>query len=287
MKKLMVIAAVIAAAACPAVAGEKAADVRLRIPFADSGSQIVGDVEAVLAAHQLSDAQVAAIDNAKLDYTAAREKLLADFSAKFTEAVGAPDEVFATVDDPASPKNDRILLKAKIDKFASSEGAGFRSSIVMLEGGLKREISRSLGRDEAVFKSELARRLGLKATPLGAYIVKVQDSVPRLKLSDDEQRKFANLLDGLKLKQEKLMKDYTDKFTQMVGTADEMAKIRKSGKLEDVAELDKRIADVRTALTADLQQNSERAMKEFEASIGQLLNAEQVDAFRKATKPGP
>ena len=284
MKKLMVFAAVFAAM-CPVLAGEKAADVVPRIPFADSGSQTVGDVEAALAAHQLTDAQVQAIDKAKLDFTAGREQLLVGFVAKFTEAVGAPDEVFATLDNPASPENDRIMLKAKIGKFASSEGARFRSSIVLLEGALKREISRTLGRDEAVFKAELARRQGLRATPLGAYIVKAQDAAKRLKLGDDEQKRLANLLDGLKQKQEKLMKDYIDKFTEMAGSADDMTKIRKNGKLEEVAELDKRIADVRAALTADLQRNSEQAIAEFENSLGQALGEKLADTFKAATRP--
>jgi len=282
MKNLMALALAFVAA-CPALAGEKTADVDFvrRIPFADSGSLIVGDVEAVLASHKLTDAQAQAIDKAKLDFRSAREKLLADFLAKFTEAVGVPGDVFAKLDDAATAEDERILLKARIDKFASSEGAKFRSSIVLLEGVLKREISRSLGREEAIFKGELARRQGMRATPLGAYIVKAQDAANSLKLTGDDQKRLANLLDGLKQKQEKLMKDYVGRFAEMAGTADDMAKVRKGGKPEEVAELDKRIADVRTTLAEDLNRSSEQAIAEFETSIGQVLNAEQMDAFKK------
>ena len=259
-----------------------AADVAARIPFADTGSQIVSDVEAVLAAFTLSDDQVQKIAQAKQEFTDTRSQLIADLTSKFTQAVGKPEDVFAKLDDAKAPNDDKLALRAKTDKFASAEGSGFRSSVMLIEGALRRDIGRALAKDEDAFKVALNKRQALKDTPLGAYIVKVQDGLPALKLSARQQQKMAPLLDALKAAQEQSLKDYVSTFTQKLGGGVE--KIRKSGTPEEKAGLDKKTADVRAELFAALQQKARQAITEFEAAAKTILTADQQAALAKLAK---
>ena len=249
-----------------------------QIPFSETGSQIITDVEAVLAGFTLSDDQAQKVEQAKQEFSETRGKLLAELTGKFTKDVGKPEDVFAKLADANFPNDEKLALKARIDKFASAEGAGFRSSIALLEGALRRGISRELKRDEDKFKVELTRRQALRETPLGAYIVKIQDGLPSLKLSAEQQQKVQPLLDSLKAGQEQSMKDYVDTFTRELGGDAE--KIRKSGTPEEKAGLDEKITVIRAKLQEDLQKKAAVAIQEFGRAAKGILSAEQQAALR-------
>ena len=263
---------------CLAGAGEQP-----RIPFAHSGSQLVADVDAVVAMLKPAPDLMESIRNAEADFTVARDKLLADLVEKFTAEVGKPEEVFAKLDDEKVSKDDKLALNAKIQRFAANNGQGYRSSVLLLEATAKREIGRALGKDETRFRTELNRRQALKSSMLGTYIIKLENAAA-LKLDAGQQKRFDALCAGLKASHEKLLNGYTTSFTEKMGNTDDLIRIRKEGTAEERAAVDKKVAGLRKELEAEMNKKSEEAVNDFEKAVKEFLKPDQQEAFAKLVK---
>ena len=274
MLRLVTPAACVLALATTAISAEYP-----HVPFADAGAQLPADVDAVLAGFQLSPNQLEKIAQAKQTYAAAREKLLAEYMASFTQSVGEPEVVAAQLADNAADPAAKADLKGKIDKFALDHGSAFRTQMVMLEGQIKREIANALGDQGDQFKTELNRRNALRGTPLGAYYLAVKDRSPTLPLTPEQRKALTELLDSLKAAYERSLKEYADAFSAQMGDPAEMARIRRNGSRDEVAALDSRIAQARTQLAAELERKAAEAIALFEAKAARFLSPEQLKAL--------
>ena len=279
MRKMLAVYVCLLILPCFAVAAEYP-----RIPFADSGSQMLADVDAVLKDFVLTDEQQQQVERAKEEFKRMREKTLADYVAKFTEVVGNPDEVFAKLDDEKTSADEKAQLQAKIDRFAAEHSSRVRTQMAMLEGNLRRDVGKGLGDNDAQFRVELSRRLALKATKLGAYYLKASDGPARLTLNEEQKKNLVALLDLLKSKYDQAMKDYTNSFTARMGDPKQMASIRRKGTPEERAAIDKKIADARAELQAELEKKTEGIISSFEKEAKKILTAEQWEALAKLVK---
>jgi len=275
MNRIVAVVCLVAAGRCAAVAGE------IKIEYASTGTDFVADVEAVLAPFALTAEQAEKIDAAKKEFVESRDMLLADFVTKFTNDIGNADVVFAKLADETRPKGERADLKAKVDKFASTEGRKFRSAALLLEGNAKREIARALGTEDAAkFNVALIKRQGLRSSTIGRCLLKMEEAAPALKLDAAQSEKLDKLLADLKERQQAIVEEYQKAFTEQQGT-DDVRRILSEGTAEEKAELTKRMTALRTQLAEEIEAKSNDAIAAFKRSLNDLLSQEQREQLEK------
>ena len=254
------------------------------IPYADTGSEFFDEVDAVLAGFTLSSVQTEEISKYKKAFEQNRGKLLEALVEKFTKTVGKPDEVFAKLLDEKADEKDVKELNGKVKRFGADEGKKFQTSIIALQATAKREVRKALGKAGEKFLVELDRRDALKASVLGAYILKLENASSVLGLEADQALKFSTLLGELKERQASILDEYRTSFTEKVGKPEDIAKTQKEGSAEEKAELNKKIAEFRKDAEKENKKKSEEAIKGFEEKAKDILKETQMDSLKRLVK---